>query len=181
MSTEKFTTEWWRELFKKGKPIGRGGRELRDEDKYYFAVRSIRVSFELAKAMAERFGEEGAKLAAEVKERVNQEEWGFLLDALDMKPTDAAGVASVMASQDANTGNEVELNISPDGSTAEFIVHKCTLYEEGLTAKERCAIGAPIQASALMKAIGSNAKNVELIETDIDPPRYCRIVFRNRK
>ena len=66
MSNEvRFTTEWWRELFKKGRPLGHGGIELRDEDKYLWTLQLQRWHSALAQAVVQKYGEEGEKLVAE--------------------------------------------------------------------------------------------------------------------
>ena len=183
MSNEKqFTIGWWRELFKRGTPLGDGGIVLRDEDKFFWALHLQSWFFNLARDVSERFGEEGEKLFAESFEKSATETWKLLLDAHDKKPKNAAEAVSFIGSFDANAGNDVEIrNVSPDKSIAELFIPRCTAFESGTSTKEDCLKIGPIMGKAILNVLGPVAENLEIVENEIDPPNHCRILYRMKK
>jgi hypothetical protein len=60
MNDEKmFTREWWKEKFKNAKSIGYGAKELRDEDKVWFAGPiNYRWLGAVVEAVIEKFGDD---------------------------------------------------------------------------------------------------------------------------
>jgi len=184
MSNEvRFTTEWWRELFKKGKPLGYGGVELRDEDKYLWVLQLQRWHSALAQAVVQKYGKEGEQLVEDSYVSEAALIFRFLMDSLNVKPKTVAEACGVMASFDRNAGNEAEIkNVPPDGSSAEFYCKRCQMFESGLTTKAVCNQVAPLMGKALMMAIGSPlAEKIETTEVDIDPPKHCKIVMRTKQ
>ena len=179
---KQFTLGWWKELFKRGKPLGDGGIELRDEDKYYYALQTQHWFFALARDVSEKFGEEGEKVVADSFEKSATETWKLLFDAIDKKPKNAAEVASLIGSFDANAGSEVVIrNVSSDKSTAELFVPKCTAFDSGLTTKDACLYIGPIMGKAIMNALGPIAEKVEIVEVEIDPPNHCTTRYRMKE
>lgn len=179
----KFSTDWWRELFKKGKPLGYGGIELRDEDKYLWVLQLQRWHSALATAVIEKYGEEGEKLVSDSYVKEAALIFKFLMDALNLKPKTVAEACGVMASFDRNSGNDAEIkNVPPDGSSAEFYCRRCQMFEAGLTTKAVCTQIAPLMGAALDMALGSPlAEKIEVTEMDIDPPKHCKIVLRTKQ
>lgn len=179
----KFSTEWWQGVFKRGKPLGYGGMELQDEDKYLWVLQLQRWHSALADAVIKKYGEEGAKLVEEAYVNEASLIFKFLMDALNVKPKTVAEACGVMASFDRNSGNEAEIkNVSSDGSSAEFYCKKCQMFESGLTTKAVCSQIAPLMGKALGMALGSPlGEKIEVTEMDIDPPKHCKIVMRTKQ